>query len=558
MPDQVNWPTTSEEESEDLYSSGKHPSAPHPSNKGSTTIASGSCESNTSSSSTSTVTISTTASDHADGPLLNLDDSTTTANPVISNARLPSPPSSISSESPASSSHTGSSFSDSLVSENSPRPPYASSGLGEDVESSESEEEDYSEAQSLASALKSFASTEPKYRVSHSEIHTTSALFSTKDKFKKLSSANFSADKAEMYPKHFSSVRLFNSVFPLGKIYNKWKDGVRVFINTSSSRMKRRLESNPCLDLTVQRMLDADIITKTKTGPFESSIFLVPKSNGLMRPVINLHHLVDHAVLPRFYLPSLFQVIRNKPWGPNLFYIKFDFKNAFFNIPLLKSSYHIFNFYYNKQVYTMKRLPFGASISPYVMQTFLNAITKYVRNKYHHIYTWGHLDDLIVAHHDASLLSSIASELHYLFKLVKWEINYKKSVLIPTQEITFLGASWSPLNVQRAKGATQAMSFIWSQIKHLKSPLGGKPLERIRGFLNYYSAFAGSFFTVVNRVLLAKDRRPFDKIFKFLINKDTIFLNIPRISEAIIFVNFASDATETQIAAVEMNSPDNY
>ena len=88
------------------------------------------------------------------------------------------------------------------------------------------------------------------------------------------------------------------------------------------------------------------------------------------------------------------------------------------------------------------------------------------------------------------------------------------------------------------------MSLIWSQIKHLKSPFVDKPLERIRGFLNYYSAFAGNFFSIVNRVLLAKDRRPFDNIFKFLILKDTIYLNIPRIADAGTFVNFASDATD--------------
>jgi hypothetical protein len=156
-----------------------------------------------------------------------------------------------------------------------------------------------------------------------------------------------------MYPKHFSTVRLFNSVFPLGNIYSKWKDGVRVFLNTGTSRMKRDNRVNPCLDLTLKRMLEAEIIKETKSGPFESTMFLVPKSNGLMRPVINLHHLVPHAVIPHFYLPSIFQVIRQKPWGSNLFYVKFDFKNAFFNINLHKSSYHLFNFQYNKKVFTM-------------------------------------------------------------------------------------------------------------------------------------------------------------------------------------------------------------
>jgi hypothetical protein len=111
--------------------------------------------------------------------------------------------------------------------------------------------------------------------------------------------------------------------------------------------------------------------------------------------------------------------------------------------------------------------------------------------------------------------------------------------------------------VVRTKEATDAMRYIWSQIRYLKSELRGKPLQRIRGFLNYYSAFAGNFFSIINRVLLSKDRRPFDKIFNFLISKDTIFLDIPRMRDAVLFVNFASDATETQIAALEMDDPSN-
>jgi hypothetical protein len=44
-------------------------------------------------------------------------------------------------------------------------------------------------------------------------------------------SLDLTADRAEIYPQHFLSV-IFNSVFPLGNIFSKWKDGVRVFIKT--------------------------------------------------------------------------------------------------------------------------------------------------------------------------------------------------------------------------------------------------------------------------------------------------------------------------------------
>jgi hypothetical protein len=178
---------------------------------------------------------------------------------------------------------------------------------------------------------------------------------------------NVSLQQAETYNAHKSTIRMLNSVFPLGKIYNRWRDGIRVFLRTKTSRTPIDHRTSPCMTETIKRMMAADIIKEAKAGPFESNIFLIPKSNGLMRPVINLHHLVEYSDVPRFYLPSIFQIIRNKPWGAGLYYIKFDFKNAFFNIELHPKTYKLNNIYYGGKNYECKRLPFGASISPFVM-----------------------------------------------------------------------------------------------------------------------------------------------------------------------------------------------
>ena len=69
-----------------------------------------------------------------------------------------------------------------------------------------------------------------------------------------------SADMAESYATHMSSVILFNSVFPLGRQFNRWKDGIRVFLKTKTPRQKRSFNTNPCLDATVKAMLAASII----------------------------------------------------------------------------------------------------------------------------------------------------------------------------------------------------------------------------------------------------------------------------------------------------------
>ena len=69
-------------------------------------------------------------------------------------------------------------------------------------------------------------------------------------------------------------------------------------------------------------------------------------------------------------------------------------------------------------------------------------------------YAWGHLDHLIVGHLDPVFLKELCNKMMYYFNLVKWNINYKKSVLVPVRKITFLGAKWFSDKVVRTKRAT--------------------------------------------------------------------------------------------------------
>ena len=75
--------------------------------------------------------------------------------------------------------------------------------------------------------------------------------------------------------------------------------------------------------------------------------------------------------------------------------------------------------------------------------------------------------------------------------------------------------------------------------------------------MNYYFAFAGNFHAVINQILQHKNRLIFSKFFRYLIEKNTIFLDFPRVNNFTKFVNFASDATEHQLAALEMDQPSN-
>ena len=74
----------------------------------------------------------------------------------------------------------------------------------------------------------------------------------------------------------------------------------------------------------------------------------------------------------------------------------------------------------------------------------------YARNKFD-VNEWGHLDDILLAHHDKDSLLMVCLHMQSLFKIIKWNLNFDKSCLIPTQKITFKEATWTPNKVIREK-----------------------------------------------------------------------------------------------------------
>ena len=100
----------------------------------------------------------------------------------------------------------------------------------------------------------------------------------------------------------------------------------------------------------------------------------------------------------------------------------------------------------------------------------------------------------------------------YYFKLVKWNINYKQSILVPVRKITFLGAKWFSDKEVKSKKATQQIRVIWNNIKTKKAPLKGRFLQQIRFFFNYHLSLAGNYFSIINKILTCNDRNvPFSK-----------------------------------------------
>ena len=147
------------------------------------------------------------------------------------------------------------------------------------------------------------------------------------------------------------------------------------------------------------------------------------------------------------------------------------------------------------------------------MQKFQNAIITVIKK--YTPFVWGHIDDIIVAHASEHTLWVISQALQLMFTQVGWILNSKKSVLTPSSRVKFLGAYWGAEGVKRSRRVTKTIFYLYQATMDMK--LGGKILQRVRGFLNYYLSFAGLYFSFVNRFLLLKTRRPFFKTILYLI-----------------------------------------
>ena len=101
-------------------------------------------------------------------------------------------------------------------------------------------------------------------------------------------------------------------------------------------------------------------------GPgFYSRLFLVEKASGGWRPVIDLSHLNEFVQLTRFKMETVTSVLVSVREGD--FLASLDLKDAYFQIPIHRSSKKLLRFTSEGTVYQFRALCFGLSTTPHVI-----------------------------------------------------------------------------------------------------------------------------------------------------------------------------------------------
>ena len=171
-------------------------------------------------------------------------------------------------------------------------------------------------------------------------------------------------------------------------------------------------------------------------GPgFYSRLFLVEKATGGWRLVIDLSHLNDFVQLTSFKMETVASVLLSVREGD--FLASLDLKDAYFQIPIHGSSRKLLRFMSEGTVYQFKALCFGLSTAPQVFTRVFAAVSAWAHSR--GIRLLRYLDDWLVLSSSEKKAKESIRELLSLCRTLGIVINEKKSDLVPSQSVKYLG-----------------------------------------------------------------------------------------------------------------------
>ena len=168
---------------------------------------------------------------------------------------------------------------------------------------------------------------------------------------------------------------------------------------------------------------------------FYSTFFLVPKKTGGVRPVINLRPLNMYLRTQHFKMDSMKTVLSLVQKGDYAFSL--DLADAYLYLPIFPKHRKFLRFCVNQQVYQFRVMAFGPKVAPRTFTKCVTVVAAFLRQQSLKLSVY--LDDWLGLNATKRGLLQDREKLLNLLIDLGFIINVKKSQLVPTQTITYIG-----------------------------------------------------------------------------------------------------------------------
>ena len=212
------------------------------------------------------------------------------------------------------------------------------------------------------------------------------------------------------------------------------------------------------IDNEISQLLSKNVITQVEWSEdnFVSGVFTVDKKDGGFRMILNLKQLNESVKYQHFKMETLDDVLNLLK--PNVWMGSIDLKDAYYSIPIHPDFQKYFTFFWKHIYYQFVALPNGFGPAVRAFTKTLKVPFKVLRAKRHISVVY--IDDSYLQGDSYNSCQDNINDTVSLLLSLGFTIHPIKSVLIPTQELTFLGFVINSRNMTIALTLKRSESLV--------------------------------------------------------------------------------------------------
>ena len=209
-------------------------------------------------------------------------------------------------------------------------------------------------------------------------------------------------------------------------------------------------ENQNLIDQEVQELLAKQAVHPVSPSSqheqgFISSLFVVPKKGGGGGSPTGINLKPLNMFLPyEHFKMELINMLKDLLRKDD-YLVKIDLKDAYLTVPIWKGHQKYLRFLWRDSLLEFSCLPFGLASAPRVFTKLMKPVLSILRQS--GVRLIAYLDDFLIMGETRQLALQHAATTLNLLEGLGFVANYPKSVLIPSQEIEFLGFIVNSLNL---------------------------------------------------------------------------------------------------------------